>query len=124
MILFAEFIWELIHARLKFSSIDFISRDRLRKRPLGPPFTRGGNSLMRTKNLLRLSACGATAAVMTYPGGSHSSDGTRRYVSVFGSSIATPDGTIYYDQEVARVDGSDVITYSDGQTSVLDTNFV
>ena len=61
---------------------------------------------------------------ITYPGGSHSSDGTRRYVSVFGSSIATPDGTIYYNQKVARVDGSDVISYSDGETCVLDTNYV
>ena len=60
----------------------------------------------------------------TYPGGSQSSDGTRRYVSVFGSSIQTPDGTIYYDERVVRVDGWDVISYSDGLTCVLDTNFV
>jgi hypothetical protein len=60
----------------------------------------------------------------TYPGGSQSSDGTRRYVSVFGSSIQTPDGTIYYDEKVVRVDGWDVISYSDGLTCVLDTNYV
>jgi hypothetical protein len=160
--------------------------DKLRLRPLGPPFISRGNRLMRTKNLLRLSACLAAAAALlgaaapaqaassegttatatsgctelapevttcltlterrnvivtpsgvailqgyreysdstTYPGGSQSSDGTRRYVSVFGSSIQTPDGTIYYDQKVARVDGKDVLSYSDGLTCVLDTNFV
>ena len=59
-----------------------------------------------------------------YPGGSRSSDGTRRYVAVFGSWIQTPDGTIYYDEKVTRVDGSDVISSSDGVTCVLDTNFV
>lgn len=60
----------------------------------------------------------------TYPGGSRVTDGTRRYVYVFGSSIVTPDGTIYYDQKMARVDGSDVLSDSDGLTCVLDTSFV
>jgi hypothetical protein len=60
----------------------------------------------------------------TYPGGSQSSEGTRRYVSVFGSSLQTPDGDIYYDAKVTRVNGSDVLSFSDGLTCVLDTNFV
>ncbi|TLM88285.1 hypothetical protein [Pseudarthrobacter sp. NamE5] len=60
----------------------------------------------------------------TYPGGSHSSDGTRRYVAVFGSAMQTLDGIIYYDPKVTRVDGYDVLSYSDGFTCVLQTNFV
>ncbi|ELT44700.1 hypothetical protein ACJJV6_16805 [Arthrobacter nitrophenolicus] len=60
----------------------------------------------------------------TYPGGSRSSDGTRGYVAVFGSSIIVPDGTIYFDPKVTRIDGWDVLSYSDGLTCVLDTNFV
>lgn len=59
-----------------------------------------------------------------YPGGSFSLAGARRYVSVFGSSIEIPDGVIYYDAKVALVDGSDVLSYSDGLTCVMDTNFV
>ena len=59
-----------------------------------------------------------------YPGGSWSNDGARRYVAVFGSSIAVPNGTIYFDPKVTRIDGWDVLSYSDGLTCVLDTNYV
>lgn len=142
---------------------------------------------MRTKNLLRLSACGAAVAALaiaaalpahaastegtkisttsectelapgvttcltmeqrrievvtpagtailqgyreysdatTYPGGSRSSEGARRYVAIFGSSIVVPDGTIYFDPKVTRVDGWDVLSDSDGLRCVLDTNYV
>jgi hypothetical protein len=60
----------------------------------------------------------------TYPGGSYTSDGSRRYVYVYSSRVEVPDGTIYFDPKVARVDGSDVLSFSDGLTCVLDTNFV
>ena len=59
-----------------------------------------------------------------YPGGSHTSEGTRRYLVVYTSSVEVPDGTYYLDPQVTRVDGSDVLSYSDGLTCVLDTNFV
>ncbi|UZX04840.1 hypothetical protein F8G81_21275 [Arthrobacter sp. CDRTa11] len=60
----------------------------------------------------------------TYPDGSYTSDGTRRYVYVYSSRVEVPDGTIYFDPQVARVDGSDVLSFADGLTCVLDTNLV
>ncbi|MBT2531517.1 hypothetical protein J7E83_05110 [Arthrobacter sp. ISL-48] len=60
----------------------------------------------------------------SYPGGSYTIEGTRKYVYVYASSVAVPDGVIYFDPKVAKVGGSDVLSYSDGLTCNLETNFV
>lgn len=60
----------------------------------------------------------------TYPGGTIESEGTNRYVSVFGSSVETPDGPFYIDPKVIRIDSESTSTYSDGLTCDFDMNWV
>jgi hypothetical protein len=71
-----------------------------------------------------LQGAGDFSDTMTYPGGSYTSDGTHRFVSVFASSVETPDGLIFFDPNVVKIDSESTSTYSDGMTCVFDMDYV
>lgn len=67
---------------------------------------------------------GDFSSTTSYPGGETSSEGTRRYVTVWGSSIEGPDGVIYFDRKVVRSDGVTTLTTPDGMNCTFDMNYV
>jgi hypothetical protein len=70
-----------------------------------------------------LQGTGDYSDTTSYPGGSYASEGTHRYVSVFASSAQTPDGVIYFDPNVIKIDSESTLTYSDGMTCVFDMDY-
>ncbi len=71
-----------------------------------------------------LQGSGDFSETTIYPGGSYTSEGNHRYVSVFASSLETPDGPIYFDPNVVKVDAESTSAYSDGMTCTFDTHYV
>lgn len=71
-----------------------------------------------------LQGSGDFSDTTIYPGGSYTSQGTHRYVSVFASSVETPDGLIYFDPNVVKIDSESTSVYSDGMTCTFDMDYV
>lgn len=94
----------------------------------GVTFCRTGNQrrieVHTPSGVVILQGSGEFSESTTFPGGTSESVGTNRYVSVFGSSVETPDGPFYIDPKVIRIDSESTSTYSGGLTCDFDMNWV